>query len=282
MTAATVGLAGALLAVFALRHFASVLAATVCAALFATTPLVCAALDARSPYLAMLPGAILWIIALQEYLRRPRTPWLIASAVTVSSLLYVHAAGAVMAPAYAAIVVAALLTVGPRPAILFVLVAAAAALPWLITIARDPTPMVSAISALGVYDTARFNMLQGAREMTSWVGLTVRAEAWWDSLNPSLLFLGQGEWTASLRHPRMFWFPLSVPFVMGLAHYASVSSTVMERVLLAAFLASPLVAAVIGARPEPQRLMLMVPIVVIIATRPLVRLAGGSLPPARR
>ena len=192
MTWIAAGLSALLLAALALRHFGSGRAALICTLLFATMPVVWSAVRDASPYLALLPLAVAWLLATTEYLETRPVQWIVAAAVALAAMLYVHAAGVVMAPLYAAITLATL--VGYRHSVatktLFAAGCLVAAAPWLLSTLRDSSPLIAAIKAHGLYDADRFNLLQGGREMTSWLGLTVRSEVYWDWFNPAFLFLG--------------------------------------------------------------------------------------------
>ena len=63
------------------------------------------------------------------------------------------------------------------------------ALPYLVSWMMRPEEFRAMINAHHLYDANRFNVLQGTREVTSWVGLTARSEVFWDYLNPAFLFV---------------------------------------------------------------------------------------------
>ena len=275
MTWIAAGLSALLLATLALRHFGSVRAALICTLLFATMPVVWSAVRDASPYLALLPLAVAWLLATTEYLETRARAWIVAAAVALAAMLYVHAAGAVMAPLYAAITFATL--VGYRHSVatqtLFAAGCLVAAAPWLLSTLRDSSPFVAAIKAHGLYDADRFNLLQGGREMTSWLGLTVRSEVYWDCFNPAFLFLGPGGLAESVLRPQVFWLPLIVPLVLGFRAYAEGPNRAADWIILASFVAAPAVAALLAQPPVAGRLLLIAPAAAMIAMRPFNRRA---------
>ena len=159
-------LSALLLAALAFRHFGSGRAAMIATLLFATMPVVWSAVQDASPYLGLLPLAIAWLLATTEYLETRRVPWLAAAGAALSAMLYVHAAGVIVAPLCAAITLAAL--VGYRHS---------ASRPWrsspaaqwpprrrgLLSMLRDSSPLIAEIKAHGLADADRFNLLQGGR-----------------------------------------------------------------------------------------------------------------------
>ena len=125
-------------------------------------------------------------------------------------------------------------------------------------------------------------LLQGARELTSWIGLTVRSEVYWDSFNPAFLFLGPGGLIESVLRPHVFSLPLIVPLGLGLVAYAKGPNRAADWIVLGALLAAPAAAALLAQPPVAARLLLLAPAVAIIATRPFSRRAAKSSSPDRR
>ena len=264
-----------LLGIFARRHFSGARAAVLCVALFVTMPMVWLGARGQAPQIVLLPFVIAWLAAFDEYFRSGRPEWLAVGGAALAIPIYVHLAGVVMAPAYFAIAVFALVARREPLGRIAVCIAAFAvvALPWVIMTMSDPGPFEVAIQRYGLYDASRFNILQGAREITSWVGLTVRSEVFWDCFNPALLFLGKGGLANSLLRPEVFLLPFAVPFVRGLMHMLKRPPSATDGIVLAAFVAAPLAAALIAQPPVPARLILMAPVAAVIATRGFTRLA---------
>jgi hypothetical protein len=258
-----------LIALLASRLFVQRGSAAVCAALFLTMPIAWTATQGGAPQIVLVPMLLAWLLSMEQY-RRSGTIWLPGIAGAVLALMpYLHQAGMVMAPIYLAITVLALAVHRARmtaiPAVLagFAIVVT----PWLVSWMRDPSTFAAAVTSYGLYDAGRFNVLQGLREITSWVGLTVRAEVYWEFLNPAMLFLSPEPGLAALWSAPVFFLPFAIPLARGLAAYARGPRDVMAWLLLGAFLAAPAAAALIARPPVAARLILLAPIAALIATR---------------
>lgn len=273
----------ALLAVCAARWCSSARAGGVAALLFLTMPVTWSATAAPAPQLWLLPPLLTWLIALVQFDRTSHTRWLALAGAALSTMPYLHLMGVVMAPAYGIVTVTVLILRRQAPAALLVFLAGVVSvgLPWLAIATADPSWFPAAIANYGLYDAERFNILQGGREMASWVGLTVRSEVYWDCFDPAWLFLGEGGVTATLLGSKMFLLPLAIPLVMGLADFVRHPRQLSDWMVLGAFLVAPFAAALLAQPPVPGRLVLIAPVVALIATRPFVRRAAGSPPPAR-
>jgi len=124
----------------------------------------------------------------------------------------------------------------------------------------------------GLYDAARYNILQGMREMSAWVGLTARTEVYWDSFNPALLFLSGGTIGKSLTGPEVFLLPFAVLLPAGLYRIVNRSPTPTGWLSVAGLLLAPLPLALTAQPPEPRRLLLMAPFAAVIAAEGVVQL----------
>jgi 4-amino-4-deoxy-L-arabinose transferase-like glycosyltransferase len=258
----------ALLAVFAARHFDGARAAVIAVLLFATMPVAWMAAGGNAAQIVLVPFLVLSLIAIDAFLHSANTRWLLLAGGSLALMIYAHLAGLVMAPAYLAVVLVVLINRSDRVTAAAALAAgfALAALPWAIGVLRDSAPLAGAINTYGLYDANRFNPLQGMREMTSWTGLTVRSEVYWDSFNPALLFLGDCGVVQTLAGSRVFLLPLVFPLVRGLAAYLTHPRGAMDWVVLGAFVVAPAAAALI-AQPDASRLILLAAPAAIIATR---------------
>lgn len=251
-------IASALLAVFSARHFPAARAGIVSVLLFVTMPVLWFAARDAAPQLVLLPFVLVWLLAIGEFLTSSRLAWLAVAGAAAAQMFYLHRAGIVMGAVYLGIGALALLIRKDRVVALATLAAGFGVVvaPFVVSWWQDPSVVSAGIKAYGLYDADRFNVLQGAREITSWVGLTVRSEVYWDFFNPALLF-GNG----------VFLLPLAIPLLRGLWVYLTAARSAMDWVVLAAFAASPLAAALIAQPPVAQRLILLAPIAAIIATR---------------
>ncbi len=259
----------ALLAIFAVRHFASPRAGLIAVVLFAVMPLVWLAARGGAPQLVLVPFLLGWLLSVDAFLRGGSAIWLAMAGASAALMIYVHQAGLVMAPVYLAVAVAVLLARRDRIRAVVALAAGFAliALPWAVGALRDPQPLTNAINAYGLYDATRFNPLQGMRELTSWIGLTVRSEVYWDCFNPALLFLGPGGLASSLMSSSVFLLPFAIPLVRGLFAYLVHPRDSMDLLVLGAFAAAPVAAALIAQPPSAPRLILLAPVAAIVATR---------------
>lgn len=262
-----------LLVLLARRYFLDARMAAICCVLFIAMPVVWSSVANSSSYLPLLPLATAWLLSVNEFLTSRKPRWITAAAVVLAAMPYVHLAGIVMAPVYAAITLLAAITPPwqRRASLVFVAVLGVLSAPWLLSMARTAPPMAEAIQAHGLYDTGRFNILQGLREMTSWVGLTVRSEVYWDCFNPAFLFLGKGGLLSSLLRPEVFVLPLAIPLVWGLAQYARAPQRSIDWIVLAALLAAPAVTALLAQPPVAARLLLLTPAAALISARPFRR-----------
>jgi 4-amino-4-deoxy-L-arabinose transferase-like glycosyltransferase len=272
-----------LLAAFAARHFASARAGALAAALFATMPVVWLAFRGGATQVVLLPFILATLLFFEVFYRSEKWTWLLLAGAAAALMLYVHLAGVVMAPVYFAVGALVLLPRRDRIVTIGALAGgfALAASPWAIRWLRDPRLLTEAINAYGLYDADRFTLMQGMREMTSWTGLTVRSEMYWDSFNPAVLFLGSGSLAQSLIGSRVFLLPFAVPLVLGLVAYVLHPRGPIDKLVLWSFVAAPVAAALI-AQPSPPRLILLAPAAAIIATRGCFPVLARLAPLVRR
>ena len=277
-------LAVSLTGLLAARTFASARAGVAAVVLIGTMPLLWFAVIRGTPMLWLLPLLLTWLLFLDEYLRAGNYWTLAVSGGALAAMSYAHLAGLVFAPIYLAITIGALLLRRERPAAFAMLLCgfAVVAAPFAIGALRDPDALREAVLAHGLYDANRFNVLQGIRDMSGWHGLTVRSEAYWDHLNPAVLFLGRGGWRSTLLRPQVFLLPFAVPLALGFAVYWREPVRAIDWVVAASFIAAPAAAALLAQPPVAGRLVLMAPLAAIIAARPLARRGAGSPLPAPR
>lgn len=276
-TIATLTATTALLALFSSRHFRSARAGAVSALLFLCMPVIWFAVRDAAPQFVLLPFVLAWLLATGEFVSTGRLIWIALSGAAAAQLFYLHRAGMVMGVAYLGIGALAVVLRKDRVAALAALAAgfSVAVAPFVFSWWRDPAIVTAGIKAYGLYDADRFNLLQGAREITSWTGLTVRSEVYWDFFNPALLFGGE-----------VFLLPFAIPLIRGLWVYLTASRGVMDWVVLAVFAAAPAAAALIAQPPVGSRLILLAPAAAIIAARGCypgafrTRAAGSPATPA--
>jgi hypothetical protein len=146
-------------------------------------------------------------------------------------------------------------TVDARRALVIVGGFLVAASPAIVALIRDPGVFRHLVIAYRLYDAQRFNLLQGLREMTSWVGLTARTEVYYDFFNPAFLFLTG----------RVLLFPLFVLLPIGLWHLLTKENNVPARVSLLGFFVAPFAASLTAEPPTPTRILFLVPFATVVS-----------------
>lgn len=248
------------------------------AALFATMPLVVHAVQHSQLFLMPVPFILAWLIAIECDRSAPDGPWMACAGAALGLGLLSHEAAFVMMPALLALTLAfAIAAAGfdRRHAVLIVSFAIAV-IPAALFLLFHPTYLTDHIRQRGLFDTERFTMLQGMREMTSWVGLTARSESHWDYLDPALLFLSRHNIRDAFRHPDVFLVPLAVCLPFGVYRTAAVAPTLTGWLMLGAFVLAPLAPAMLAERPVAGHLLLMAPVAAVIATRGLMDLINAA------
>lgn len=216
------------------------------AGVFASMPLIVR--NAESLPALMLLIILGWLAAIDQFQRTGHRWWLLAGAALLGAGVATGANAFVMLPLLAIATAAALLLiddplrVAPRVLLLAGGVAILAALPFAVYLVTHPEWFATRAMAYGLYDSTRFNPLQGAREVTSWVGLTARSEAYWHYLDPSFLFLSG----SVLFVPTIFVLPI------GVARAAFEPHRVVTLLLIGLCVA-PLPAAVLAQGPFASR-----------------------------
>ncbi len=251
------------------RLFPGKLYGAATAALFATTPLVWLAARAGSSALYQLPIVIGWLFCIDRFRSEPKALNLAAAGAVLALGLYTHHAAIVTMPVLLVVSVVVLVAVGGLAVSdrrLAVMPAAfvAVAIPFAIYLVLHPEYLRDRIVGHGLYDADRYNVLQGAREMFSWVGLTARTEVYYDSFNPALLFLSGGGIVKSLTNPQMFLLPFAVVLVVGFHRILTRESPPAAWLAVGGFFAAPIAAALTAQPPVPARLLLMAPFAVVI------------------
>ena len=243
--------------ILGLRVFATISFGLLTAGIFALTPLLWSLIRNAPTSIYPLPFVLGWLVAVAR-VPDARTSWWAVAGGLLGAGVYTSYAATVMMPVYLVLTLAvALRTRGVRSRQLVVFVAAflAAAGPFAIFLVRDPSRFRAAVMGYHLYDANRFNVLQGVREMTSWLGLTARSEVYYDYFNPAFLFLGG----------RVLLLPLLVLIPVGVYFIVVYESSLVARVSLAGFLAAPFAAALTADPPVPGRIRFITPFAAILA-----------------
>ena len=189
------------------------------AALFASTPLVWFAARAGSNALDQLPIVIGWLFCIDLFRSKPNALNLAAAGGVLALGLYTSPGAIVTMPVLLALSVVVLVAPGglavDRRLGAMLAAVVAFAIPFMMYLVLHPEYLRGRIVGYGLYDADRYNVLQGAREMFSWVGLTARTEVYYDSFNPALLFLSGRGIVKSLTNPQVFLLPFAVLLVVG-------------------------------------------------------------------
>jgi 4-amino-4-deoxy-L-arabinose transferase-like glycosyltransferase len=247
------------------------------AALLASMPLVVIAVQRAHLFLLPVPFILAWLIAIECDRSTPGGFWMAGAGAALGLGLLSHEAALVMMPALLGLTL--VLTVAlkgvDRRSLALVAAFAIAALPALLFLMLHPAWLTDHIRQRGLYDTERFSLLQGMREMTSWVGLTARSESHWDYLDPALLFLSRHSLRDAFGHPEVFLTPFAVCVSFGLYRTAAVAPTLTGWLMLGAFVLAPLAPAMLAERPVAGHLLLIAPVAAVIATRGVMDLINA-------
>ena len=251
---------GGLVAAAAWRLLHSRLLALLAAVFFLSSPTVlsCFAADTRLVAAMLVPVA--WLLAMLVALERTDAAAAVAAGVIAGLGMYVRPASLITMPLLAAAGVAAILLRQPRPLALRQVVWLTAsfmvvATPMAIGLISQPSRLTEMILGYGLYDASRYNVLQGMREMFSWVGLVARSEAYWNYFDPAVWFFADS---------RMFLAPLAVPVALGVYHL--VVPITPPSWLVISGLAVAAVPHMLMARPIDQsRLLIAAPFVALVA-----------------
>ncbi len=216
--------------------------------------------------LPLLPVGV-WLCAAWRWTETRALTWGIASGVALGLGLYTSPAAMVMMPAFLAITLAVLIhgrAASWRHGALCLGAFLVCASPMLVTWLRHPEQLRLAINSHHLYDADRYNVLQGAREVGSWVGLTARSEVYWDYFNPAFLFLAGG----------VLFPPMIVLMPLGLYALLRESPAPLTRLWLAGLAVAPLAAALTAEAPIPARAIYITPFAALIAAAGVQYLLG--------
>jgi hypothetical protein len=266
-----------LIYVLGARLFSSKTYGAIVAACFATTPLVMLAARGGSASLYQLPFVIGWLLCVDRFRTSGATRDLAGAGAVLGLGVYSFWAAAVMMPVYLAITVLALvmandLRLGDRRIGAMAAAFVIAAAPMAVYVLVHPEYFRDRILAYGLYDANRYNILQGAREVFSWVGLTARSEVYYDYFNPAFLFLSGGGLARSLARPQVFHLPYALLLAAGLHRIVTRDVPLTAPLAIAAFLAAPAAAALTAQPPLAARAILMAPAAAVIAAYGVVHL----------
>ena len=205
-----------------------------------------------------LPLVCAWLLAMTLLSSTQRLWWAGVGGVALGAGVYLSVPAIVMMPCYAVLTVAIGLPsrqVSRTASMVFAVAFAVSVLPLLVGWMMRPDQFRAIVNAHHLYDADRYNVLQGIREVTSWVGLTARSEVFWDYLNPAFLFVTG----------RVLWWPLAVLLPIGLYYALVWDSTLLARLALAGFISAPLAASLTAEPPVAGRIYWIIPFAALLS-----------------
>jgi hypothetical protein len=254
----------ALVYLAAARMLASKVFGALAALLFVATPLLWAQFGNDPRSLLPLVAVSGWLFAFSQFDAGRGLWWIAVAGGVLGAGLYTTPAAAVMMPVYA-LVTAGVLVHRDRTTFraleVFALTFAVMSIPlaWMLFGPEDRLRITA--NTLRLYDANRFSVLQGIREMASWVGLTARTEVYYNHFNPAFLFL-----TGGVLLP-----PLILLIPIGLHHLLD-KATPSTLLVLLGFLAAPAAAALLAEQPIPRRILFITPFAALVAAYGVKRL----------
>ena len=237
--------------------FGGVLPGVVAAGAAVLAPLLWTQASALPSSLYPLPFVCLWLLAIAQLSSTRRVWWAGVAGVALGAGVFLSVPSIVMMPCYAVLTLAVGLSsrVLSRTAVIVFLGAfIVTALPLLVGWAMRPEQFREIVNSHHLYDANRYNILQGTREVTSWVGLTARSEVFWDYLNPAFLFVTG----------RVLAWPLVILLPLGLYYALVKDSTMLGRLALAGYVAAPLAASLTAEPPVAARIFWIIPFAALL------------------
>lgn len=210
--------------------------------------------------------AWLWLLLKFEASARPRLVF--ASTFVLGLAVYAYASAVVTAPALLALTCAALVwhSKEDRGHAIAIAVAgfALALLPFVAWHIAHPERYREVVGAYGVYDP-KLNVLQGMKDLTTYVAAGDRAGVYWTSFSPSFLFFfGDPGITASTRHGGLFLLPMVVLVAAGFCSFVVRPRSTTDWIVMAGFVIAPL-AAIVNRELTARRILVILPFGVFIA-----------------
>jgi hypothetical protein len=226
---------------------------------FAASPLLLN--GAASPALRPLPFEVVWLLAIQRAAQSGAAAPAVAGAVALGAGLYVHPTAVVVFPL---LLLIGLAVIPPRLAPMSLAAFGVVALPLAAYAMRHPELAQQRAVAHHWYDANTFGVLQGAREMSTWLGLTVRAESYWKYIDPATLYFSGGVLRGVL-----------APFVaVGLWNAATRRNPSLEAAA-AGYFAVPAIGALAGMPFVPSRVALLLPFAALLAASGALQVASS-------
>jgi hypothetical protein len=244
--------------------------AAVAALTLATTPAHVLHSGMPAGSLPLVPCILGWLLCLIGVAREDQTLRIALGTFLLGLAAYASPGALVTIPACLAITFGVLGHLGMRSVSPYLAAASGcvvALAPYVGWNALHPEAIAEQIQGHALYDTARLNPLQGARELASYVSLTERSSVYWDYFSPAFLFFN-GSAGPSGGGPRaaVFLWPVIVLLPIGLYRLVAAPPSPCSLLLVLGLLVSPLAAALGAERFRIDRALMMLPYVALVST----------------
>jgi 4-amino-4-deoxy-L-arabinose transferase-like glycosyltransferase len=219
-------------------------------------------------YMLPVTFALGWLACLLVVLESSMMWAAAASGALLGIMVYTHFSAWTMAPLYLLLSIAALWRSERRRAIVpFLAGTAMVLLPLAVWLLQHPDFFAQTTQHYGLYDSQRYNALQGAREIVNWNGIETRLAVYWDYYNPGFLFMSGGaSLTAATRRAGVFLLAFAVFIPCGLAYLWQNRRLPAAWIVMIGFFSAPIAVTMIGTRYLIQRELLVLPFGVLVAT----------------
>jgi hypothetical protein len=203
-----------------------------------------------------------------KYLEQRQEGTLAVGSALLGVGFFSYLASVFMMPIYFAITCLALVASrASRRAYAVVAVAFAGPLLLLVLfVLRHPQIVTDFAHRYNVYDTARWNVLQGMHEFANYTSLTQRAYLYWMYFNPSYFFFSGGSnYVNATRHAGVFLFPFAILLPVGI-YQAGVRPVLLPWiVVLLGFATGPLAAILVDEMGAIDRMLNILPFAILLA-----------------
>jgi 4-amino-4-deoxy-L-arabinose transferase-like glycosyltransferase len=268
MPSALIGVTDVVLMYFvALRIFRRESLALAAATLLALTPAHFIHARIASDLIYPVPFALGWLLCLATFVDEDR-PWMLFASTSILGIgMFSYLASVGTMPIFAALT-ALVLAVCRKPARAYVIAAAGFAWPlaalagWLATHSAQYAEL---LRLYPVYDSG-VNPARALLRLLVYFNFSVRINTYYEFFNPAFLFFsGDASILSSTRLTGVFLYPLFALLPIGMYRIVTGDQSPIRRLVLAAFLLSP-VPAVLLLDVTIHRVLVMLPLGVLIAT----------------
>jgi hypothetical protein len=235
-------------------------------------------------YIYVLPAEIAWLLGLLVYEQQRSARALGLACLALGLGFYSYISAVILMPAFF-VITCCLLRVMRAPRRDYVVAAAGFGVPliaaglWLIA---HPTALGDTLMRYGLYDARRLSPLQSLRALFSAATLRDRLPQYWDYLGPGMLFLDAPAATLfTQRGFGMLLLPVFPLWLVGLYRIVVGPRLRIELVCLAGLVVVPIAAVLVNERYAVNRVLPLIPFVVLVATRGLQQLWSVSTAVAR-